>query len=386
MSITMRSLTIKKCFVLLLLIISSNNSVAQDCLDSESYYQYIKNNGQPHLEYVLDKIRSHSVVAIGEDHWIDAHPQFLCELITASAKDSTANIDAVAVEFGSERYQYLVDSLIKSPVYREDLVFKILQYTPDDLGNPYKEYADVFKSVWENNQKKPENLRTRILLVDPAYIQDYFDGKDYVYTGSRDDNMFDIIRNYIIKRSHIVFYAGAAHTLARINGTRQGDYYYNWPSAGFLLKNCYPQDVFIINLWGGQMGSRGYIENSKTRWNLIADGVIDKAFQKNGNKPVGFDLKDDFPLLRTETYFANPTIKLSSYGEKGSPYSEEQKFSDICDGIIFIKPVSEFNGIKLINIYDNEFIEKANKRTKGSCKTAEDILKTVKEWHPILQF
>lgn len=136
------------------------------------------------------------------------------------------------------------------------------------------------ESVWENNQKKPESLRTRILLVDPAYIQDYFDGKDYVYTGSRDDNMFDIIRNYIIKRSHIVFYAGAAHTLARINGTRQGDYYYNWASAGFLLKKCYPQDVFIINLWGGQMGSRGYIENSQTRWNLIADGVIDKAFQK----------------------------------------------------------------------------------------------------------
>mgnify|MGYP007016922508 FL=1 len=338
------------------------------------------------MEYVLDKIRSHSVVAIGEDHWIDAHPQFLCDLITASAQDSTANIDALAVEFGSERYQYLADSLIKSPVYREDLVFKILQYTPDDLGNPYKEYADVFKSVWENNQKKPKSLRTRILLLDPAYVQDYFDGKKYVYTGSRDDNMFNIIRNYIIKRAHIVFYAGASHTLARINGIRQGNYYYNWPSAGFLLKSCYPKDVFIINLWGGQMGTKGYIENSETRWNLIAGGVIDKAFQKYGNKPVGFDLKDDFPLLRTETYFANPTTKMSSYGEKGSPYTKEQKLSDICDGIVFVKPVSEFNGAHLINIYDDKFIEKANKRTKGSCKTAEDILKTVKEWHPILQF
>ena len=371
---------------MLLFIISSNISTAQDCLDTESYYQYIKNNGRPHLEYVLDKIRSHSVVAIGEDHWIDAHPQFLCDLITASAQDSTANIDALAVEFGSEKYQYLADSLIKSPVYREDLVFKILQYTPDDLGNPYKEYADVFKTVWENNQKKPVSLRTRILLLDPAYVQDYFDGKKFVYTGSRDDNMFNIIRNQIVKRSHIVFYAGASHTLARINGIRQGDYYYNWPSAGYLLKSCYPQDVFIINLWGGQMGSKGYIENSKTRWNLIAGGVIDKAFQKYGNKPVGFDLKDDFPLLRTETYFANPTTKMSSYGEKGSPYTKEQKLSDICDGIVFVKPVSEFNGIHLINIYDEKFIEKANKRTKGSCKTAEDILKTVKEWHPIMQF
>ena len=67
--------------LILLLLATSNISSAQDCLDTESYYQYIKENGQPHLEYVLDKIRSHSVVAIGEDHWIDAHPQFLCELI-----------------------------------------------------------------------------------------------------------------------------------------------------------------------------------------------------------------------------------------------------------------------------------------------------------------
>ena len=41
MNIKIKSLTIKKCFVLLLLILSSNISVAQDCLDSESYYQYI---------------------------------------------------------------------------------------------------------------------------------------------------------------------------------------------------------------------------------------------------------------------------------------------------------------------------------------------------------
>ena len=377
---------IKQCLVVLLSIVSSNISVAQDCLDSKSYYRYIKDNGQPHLEYVLDKIRSHSVVAIGEDHWIDAHPQFLCDLIAASAQDSTANIDVLAVEFGSERYQYLADSLIKSPVYREDLVFKILEYAPDDLGNPYKEYADVFKAVWENNQKKPESLRTRIVLLDPAYIQDYFDGKKYVYTGSRDDNMFNIIRSHVIRGSHIVFYAGISHTLARINGIRQGDYYYNWPSAGFLLKSCYPQDVFIINLWGGLMGSNGYIENSQARWTLIADGVLDRAFQKYGNKPVGFDLNDDFPLLRTETYFANPTTKMSSYGEKGSPYTKEQKLSDICDGIVFVKPVSEFNGMHLINIYDEGFIEKANKRTDGSCNTAEDILNTVKEWHPILQY
>ena len=76
-------------------------------------------------------------------------------------------------------------------------------------------------------------------------------------------------------------------------------------------------------------------------------------------------------------YQENPQTQM-----RGEPFS----VPSICDGIVFVKPVSEFNGIHLINIYDEEFIEKANKRTKGSCKTAEDILKTVKEWHPILKF
>lgn len=68
-------------------------------------------------------------------------------------------------------------------------------------------------------------------------------------------------------------------------------------------------------------------------------------------------------------------MKRSSYGEKGSPYTKEQKLGDICDGIVFVKPVSEFNGIHLIDIYDNEFMENANQRTKGACKTAEGYFK-----------
>ena len=38
----MRRITIKQCLVMLLFIFSSNISTAQDCLDTESYYQYIK--------------------------------------------------------------------------------------------------------------------------------------------------------------------------------------------------------------------------------------------------------------------------------------------------------------------------------------------------------
>ena len=52
---------------------------------------------------------------------------------------------------------------------------------------------------------------------------------------------------------------------------------------------------------------------------------------------------------------------------------------------MFIKPVEEFNGARLIDIYDEAFLQTVSKRTKGKCRTAADALRQVKEWHPILQ-
>ena len=69
----------------------------------------------------------------------------------------------------------------------------------------------------------------------------------------------------------------------------------------------------------------------------------------------------------------------------GSPYVKGNLLADGCDGIIFIKPTREFSGIHLIDIYDEEFLKRIEKRSEGKCKTAEETLKEIKEWHPILE-
>lgn len=362
---------------------------AQSIATTDSYLAHIRKYGQEPMKYIADKIRTYSVVAIGEDHWIKEHPLFLCDIIRTMAKDTTANIDVLALEFGNEMDQKLADELLKSPEYREDLVFKILQHAPDDYGNPYKEYADVFRTVWETNQTKPKKFRTRILLLDPAYMQPAMDGEEFVYTGSRDDNIFNLIRWSIIKRERVVFYAGGAHTLAQIRGLLQGNYYYNYPSAGYLLKKSYPQDVFILNLWGAFMGNNGYIPSEKTRWVQLMGGVVDEAFRLNGNKPVAFDLSGPFSALTLADFFSNPDIKKMIWTDNptnGSPYTKDRLMSNECDGWIFIKPVSEFTGIQMIDIYDDEFMKHVEKRSKGKCKTVDETLKELKEWHPILEY
>lgn len=39
------------------------------------------------------------------------------------------------------------------------------------------------------------------------------------------------------------------------------------------------------------MGSNCYITDKATRWVLISDGPIDKAFEINGDKPVAFGIR-----------------------------------------------------------------------------------------------
>lgn len=378
----------KQLLLLLLCAALHFTANAQSVINSNAYLEHIEKNGQEPMQYLADKICKYSVVAIGEDHWVKDHPMFFCEVIGTMAADTTANIDVLALEFGNSIDQKLVNELLNSSEYREDLVFKILQHAPDDYGNPYKEYADVFRKVWETNQVKPKEYRTQIVLLDPAYIQQVFDKEEVQYTCSRDDNMVNLIRWYIIQRKHVVFYAGGAHTTAQIRGIRNGDYYYNYPSAGYLLKKCYPNDVFIITLWGAYMGANGYIPDEKTRWVQLAGGVIDEAFRMNGNKPVAFNLGGAFASLTVADYFGNPDGKLIWVDNptNGSPYVKTNLLADGCDGIIFIKPTEEFSGIHLIDIYDEEFLKCIEKRSEGKCKTSEQTLKEIKGWHSILEY
>lgn len=42
--------------------------------------RYIKSGIAP-FEYIADKLRNHKVIAIGEDHWIADHSEFLCDVL-----------------------------------------------------------------------------------------------------------------------------------------------------------------------------------------------------------------------------------------------------------------------------------------------------------------
>lgn len=341
--------------------------------------QYIKKGTTPY-EYLADKLRNYKVVAIGEDHWIADHSEFLCNVLRNVGFTEDTHISNLALEFGNEYDQILADTLAFSKTWNEEYAKKILLSAPDLLGNPYKGYRDVLYTVWETNQRKPDSLKTRIILVDPRNVPRKPE--------ARDENMAKILRQLIRSKGKTLFYAGQAHTQYQIRGgqqSRDNDYFYNYPSAAKYIKMSYPKDIFSINLWGGFMGTNGYLPNEETVWTLIDGGEIDKAFEKTGNVPVGFDIDASFPLTPSQLYAGKNSGRepWSAVPENGDPYTADLTLADYCDGIIFIKPVKEFTGMQLIDIYNDVWVATlADRIDPPPARTKDEIFRKILEWHP----
>lgn len=367
-------------FVLLLCLsgLSASCFARQKYDRAEVALRYVR-KGTPPFEYIADKLRNYKVVAIGEDHWIADHSEFLCAVLRNVGYTEDTRIANLAIEFGNEGDQKLADSLALGKEWNETLARKILLGAPDVFGNPYKGYRDVLYTVWETNTQKPDALKTRILLLDPA---------DTPRTPeARDENMTRILRNCIRSGRKTIFYAGQAHTQFQVRGQLPPSgrgYYYNYPSAAKSVKISYPNDIFSINLWGGFMGSHGYLPHAETVWTLIDGGDIDRAFELNGNTAVGFDIDASFPLTPSQL-FAGKNSGRDPWAENpdnGAPYTASLTMSDYCDGFIFVKPVKEFRGMQLIDIYDDAYIAALAERPNVRARTKEEIFETIIKWRP----
>ena len=71
--------------------------------------QYI-DKGKAPFDYIADKLRSHKIVAIGEDHWIADHSEFLCDVLRNVGYTADTHISNLALEFGKRFIPFLAKS------------------------------------------------------------------------------------------------------------------------------------------------------------------------------------------------------------------------------------------------------------------------------------
>lgn len=153
--------------VLFWVIFASGKLSAQN---SQSYADYLRSKAENPISFVLSKLKDYRIVAIGEDHWIADHTPFLCDVLREAAKNDEMRPQVLALEFGNEIDQKTADNITNATAFMPDSVIKILQHAPDVFGNPYKEYFDVFKCVWEINQTLPaEKKLESVCLTRQAF-------------------------------------------------------------------------------------------------------------------------------------------------------------------------------------------------------------------------
>lgn len=372
----------------------------------EDFVRYLKNHGKAPTDYVIDKLRQHDIVMIGEDHWIKCHPQFISQTIKAvHANGNQVGLDWLAFEFGNYIDQPLADEFIESSRYRENLVVKILRNSANTWGWPYREYVDVFKTVWEENNNHPNNKPIKILLTDNPYrLRKIYNRNDFCCITKQDIQLFtqrDRYMAWILEQKVIandqkaIYYCGGKHSsyLAReyYLNTKTGDCLRYLP-AGLLLNILYPKLIFCIQLYGANKDRNYYPSTNPEEWDRYWDGKMDEIFRRNDNKPVGFDITEPpFANIRDGDFFMFWERENRENFKKNFPKCVEKigniadrSLSDSWDGIIFLKPLEEYEGVELMEeFFTEEFMAEICKRFKKVI-TKKALVNYIYKRRPIL--
>ena len=114
---------------------------------------------------IIDAFRTHSVVALGEDHGNEQGHAFRMRLLRDPRFATTVN--DIVVEFGNARYQELMDRFVKGEQVGDQALRRVWQDTTAISGvwdRPI--YEEFFRAVRAVNAALPREHQLRVLLGD----------------------------------------------------------------------------------------------------------------------------------------------------------------------------------------------------------------------------
>lgn len=114
---------------------------------------------------IIEAFRSHSVVALGEDHGNEQGHAFRIRLLRDPR--FTATVNDIVVEFGNPRYQELMDRFVKGEQVDDQALRRVWQNTTQISGvwdRPI--YEEFFRAVRAINATLPRERQLRVLLGD----------------------------------------------------------------------------------------------------------------------------------------------------------------------------------------------------------------------------
>ena len=349
------------------------------------FVAYLKANGKPPIEYVVDKFKQHDVVILGEGHRVRETCEFVSDLIEPLYYQ--AGIRYLAMEFLKYKNTSLANQLVTGETYDEELVLDLFRDYGEIWG--YQEYMDILRAVWQVNHTLPPKakkfivigldsdwdinvLRTgRSLWRLPGVIQRMI---------ARDKFMAKVLDWKVLKKDQkALVHIGGHHDFTRYRQpiVKNGELVREIPPRfGCILYEKYKDKIFQIMLHRRHSSPKIIITGeAKSQPPLI--GFLEDVLAKNGNVPVGFDVEGTpfAPLRDSKNYlFA---------------YQNYVVFSDIAQGYIFLKPLKKLNLVSWANGFVNEdnyeilqdHLQKRGRIKKDQRQTLEELNESMRRWH-----
>jgi len=306
--------------------------------------EYLKQNPKSPKDYLVSKFRNYPLVLLGEDHAVKENLDFVKSIIPELYQ---AGIYNLCMEFGAFEKQKELDELLNAEIFDEQKAKDLFFYY--NVGWAYKEYFDIYKSVWEFNKTlKSDAKKFRIVNLSYQYRWENFKGgartpdnmKAVFNLGTPDQFRTEIIKKEIIdKNEKALIYMGHVHVftkyrmpILKVNNDDFCDY--DEGMVGNRLYKLMPGKIFNIMFHTPMF--------SKTQYNPAyvspANGELENALQKLNYPEIGFDLiNTPVGKLKDNSFFSfcHPDFKME----------------DFFDGYIFLKPFKHLTGCT----YDDDF-------------------------------
>ena len=303
--------------------------------------------GETPGHYVAGLFSDRDVVFLGEQHRA-RHDALFVQSLIGPLYD--AGVRVLATEFGRREDQPLIDSLLDAAEWDEELAREIVFQQFVWWG--YREYVDIYRSAWALNRELSEGApQFRILglndspdwsLISAEKDQNDPAIKRAVWCGGGESYWADVILDAVRSGEKVLVHCGIHHAFTEyrqpivVKGKfSHFDRSLRCGNHVFSALGKRAVTIFLHAPWNG-------LEGYDTPMRHPAGGVIDALMLAQGPRPVGFDLDEGpFGELHVED-----TVYIHGY--------EEFRLADFCDGWIYTKPISQYEGVTPIPGWVNE--------------------------------
>jgi len=358
----------------LLIIVTVINIPARNRVEDrlQPYIEAIEAEGEEPIDFVINKLDEVDLIIFDDALHTAVEPfEFYQEVIKTPS--FYKKVKKVFIETASVNKQQHIDAYFQSEPENRELLYPVFQDDINGTGWPMKTYFDLFHTIYVLNRSLPEKQRLEVIGVDnPTYWSEIKTKRDLELfqktLSSRDFSMYKMIAvelNYFEDGTKGIFLTNTRHAYKGIKNSKN-KFYWN---TGTFFHQWHPGKTYSIHFHSVYL----FIEKNEKpaiKFDRIADGIWDSAFEALGNNPIAISLKKN--VFGNEEYIGNHMLNVAP----------NQTMYDAYDALIFLGPLENMRKTAMVDfIYTDKY--KIELQRRGRILYSDKEIKQMMKKHGV---